>query len=142
MFEIAPNDLNHLTIAGRVTRKPAFSHKLGALTLSILNTRGETETPLVLCLDTAIANAAAARLQVGQHVTFEARLESRVVAGRFTLALIATDYAINNTRDTVRESGHGDGADEFTHPNRPISERYAARSWDAQQPQVGFDISF
>ena len=142
MFDILPTDLNHLTIAGRVTRKPAYSQKLGALILSIRNTRGETETPLLLCLDTAIANAAAARIRLGQHVTFEARLESRVVESKATLAIVATDYAINNTSDTMRESGHGDGADEFTHPNRPISERYAARSWDAQQPEVGFDIPF
>ena len=142
MFEIAPNDLNHLTVAGRITRKPAFSQKLGALTLSIINTCGETETPLILCLDAAIANAAAARIRVGQHVTFEARLESRVVEGKPTLAIIATDYHINNTHDVVRESGHGDGADEFDQPNRPISERYAARSWDAEQPEVGFDIPF
>ena len=142
MFETTPNDLNHLTIAGRVTRKPAFSPKLGAPTLSIMNMRAETETQLVLCLDTAIANAAAARLQVGKHVTFEARLESRFVGGKPTLAIIATDYAINNTSDVVRESGHGDGADEFEPPNRPISERYASRSWDAEQPEVGFDIPF
>ena len=150
MFETLPNDLNHLTFAGRVVRAPAYSDTLACVTVTLLNSRNDgdprdpqpRESRVVLCIAADIANLVAARVRKGQHVTFEGHIETRQVRGTPKLLIVATDYAINNTRNTVRESGHGDGADEFEVQPRPIHERFARRSWDAEQPDPTFDIPF
>ena len=77
------------------------------------------------------ARLVAARLHVGDCVTFDAHLETDPTG---KLLLVADDYSINNRHDTRRASDAGDGATPFEHPSqRTIADRFD----NTRQPDWG-----